>query len=69
MEEDRDTKTSLEAEITRRTGRLFLVTDGGAAGVYGSYGWVVATHDKVLWHGRGLAKGFPMDSHRTEGIG
>ena len=38
-------------EITRRTGKLFLVTDGGAADVYSSYGWVVATKDKVLWKG------------------
>jgi hypothetical protein len=62
-----DTATSLIEEINRRTGQLYVVTDGGAAGVYGSYGWVVATKDKVLWRGRGKAKGYPMDSHRAEG--
>jgi hypothetical protein len=46
-----DTATSLIKEINRRTGRLYLVTDGGAAGIYGSYGWVVASKDKVLWRG------------------
>jgi hypothetical protein len=66
-EEVADTDTSLIEEINRRTGRLYLVTDGGAAGIYGSYGWVVATKDKVLWRGRGKAKGYPMDSHRAEG--
>jgi PHP family Zn ribbon phosphoesterase len=50
-EEVADTDTSLIEEINRRTGRLYLVTDGGAAGIYGSYGWVVATKDKVLWRG------------------
>ena len=61
--------TKLAEEIRRRTGRIFLVTDGGAADVYGSYGWVVATKDQVLCKGRGYAKGFPMDLHRAEGIG
>jgi hypothetical protein len=66
-EEVEDTATSLIEEINRRTGRLYLVTDGGTAGMYGSFGWVVATKDKVLWRGRGKAKGYPMDSHRAEG--
>jgi hypothetical protein len=43
-----DNDTSLIEEINRRTGQLYLVTDGGAAGIYGSYGWVVATKDTVL---------------------
>jgi hypothetical protein len=66
-EEVGDTATSLIEEINRITGQLYFVTDGGAAGIYGSYGWVVATKDKVLWRGRGKAKGYPMDSHHAEG--
>lgn len=62
-----------DEELTRtlfislwKRGTLHIVSDGGAlAPVRGSFGWVIATEKKVLWTGEGLARGLPMDSHRS----
>lgn len=35
----------------------------------GSFSWVIANTDSVLWTGKGAAREFPMDSHRAEGCG
>jgi hypothetical protein len=68
-EECEDTETTFAHQLKQRRNKLTLVTDGGAKGKLGSFGWVIGTWDKVICKGRGYAKGYPMDSHRAEGIG
>jgi exonuclease III len=57
-----------------RTGsKLFVVSDGGAKGKSGSFGWVIGTStstgDFILWHGFGIAEGYAPGSFRAEGYG
>jgi hypothetical protein len=60
--------TSLYETIKNRR-PLFLVHDGGAAPPLGSFGWVLANADEILWTGLGTARGNPMQSFRAEGYG
>lgn len=69
VEEPNATQCNLK-DILQERRQMHLVTDGGAeAPNRGSFGWVIATHDKILWKGKGYARGYPMDSHRSEGYG
>ena len=49
---------------------LYFVTDGGATEGHGYFGWVIATHTKILWQGKGKVHGNPhlMESLRTESV-
>jgi hypothetical protein len=50
---------------------LLAVSDGGAdvPKNYGSFGWVLATEHEIQWERKGIARGYPMQSYRTEGYG
>jgi hypothetical protein len=49
--------------------RIYIASDGGANAAAGSFGWVIATNDKILWTGKGPV--FPIDpaSFRSESYG
>ena len=46
----------------QQQGTIFVVSDGGAAGNYGSFGLVIGTDDEVLCEGLGTARGGLMQS-------
>jgi hypothetical protein len=48
---------------------LLMCSDGGAKQHTGSFGWVVATANKLLWECSGRATGWFANSFRSEGIG
>ena len=66
--EEVESDTTL-AKVLSQNGKIMLVSDGGAKPPRGSFGWAISTRHKVLWQGRGVARGVPMDSHRSEGLG
>ena len=41
---------------TDKRKKLFVMHDGGADDDYGSFGWVIATDDNILWEGWGPAR-------------
>jgi hypothetical protein len=49
--------------------RIVAAHDGGAAGDFGSYGWVLSINNVLVWEGWGFARGYPMQSFRAEGYG
>jgi hypothetical protein len=49
--------------------KLIIVSDGGAAIEYGSFGFVIATLDRVIWKCRGPVVGHPAHSFRAESTG
>ena len=53
----------------QQRGTIYMVSDGGALGVHGSYGIVIGTDDDTLCEGKGTARGGPMQSFRAEGYG
>jgi len=58
------------SEALQSNNYLYFVSDGGADfPVRGSFGFVLATSNDVLWQGRGYVRGRPIDSHRSEGYG
>jgi hypothetical protein len=49
---------------------LDISSDGGAIPPYrGSYGWTISVEELILWEGQGYARGYPMDSDRSEPYG
>ena len=53
----------------QRPNKIYVVSDGGAQGMHGSHGLVIATDDAALCEGNGIARGGPMQSFRAEGYG
>ena len=60
--------TKLWAALTSKS-LLFVVSDGGNAKDMGSFGWTIATDLEALAQGKGVARGYPMQSFRAEGYG
>ena len=56
-------------ELIDALATIILVSDGGCADPYWSFGWVIATENEILWEGTGVARGQPMTSHRAEAYG
>jgi hypothetical protein len=52
-----------------RGNRIYIASDGGANAVAGSFGWVIATHDTILWKGKGPVYGTDPASFRAEAYG
>ena len=48
---------------------LIHVSDGGAIGNLGSFGWVIGTSTATIWTNRGIVTGYPMQSFRSEATG
>jgi hypothetical protein len=48
---------------------LVTVSDGSHQGKRGSFGWVMAADDQIVWECRGRARGNPMTSYRAEAYG
>jgi hypothetical protein len=64
-----DTTTTVAIAIAT-PGELDITSDGGAIQPYrGSYGWTISIQDMILWEGKGYARGYPMDSDRSEPYG
>jgi hypothetical protein len=57
------------SEALRLKITLYIVSDGGNKDDYGSFGWVIGTKEEILVRGRGVARGYPMQSFRAEGYG
>ena len=49
--------------------RIYMVSDGGQKGEYGSFGWIIATDSEEIVKGKGFVRGYPMQSFRAEGYG
>jgi hypothetical protein len=63
--------TPLYQLLTQKDDSLLIVSDAGADEDkdYGSFGWVLGTDQEILWGCRGIARGYPMHSYRTEWYG
>jgi hypothetical protein len=61
--------TPLYELVQQKEIKLLIVSDGGAYEEYGSFGWVLATDTEILWECKGIARGYPMSSYRSEGYG
>jgi hypothetical protein len=48
---------------------VLVASDGGHKDDYGFFGWVIGTNQGVIWDCKGIARGYPMQSYRTEGYG
>jgi hypothetical protein len=66
-----DYHQSLSQCLLTKTKKLYMVDDGGHIldTDHGSYGWVLANSDGILWEGWGNARGHPVQSFRAEGYG
>jgi hypothetical protein len=66
-----DELDELGQQLLQQGGRLLLCSDGdgGAKANIGSFGWVIATPQKLLWECIGVASGWFANSFRSEGIG
>lgn len=53
-------------ELSRSSGKLLLVSDGGVKNDEGSFGWVIGTDRRILVRGKGRAFGSPMTRFRAE---
>ena len=53
-------------ELSRSSGKLLLVSDGGVRDKEGSFGWVIGTESRILVRGKGRVFGSPITSFRAE---
>jgi hypothetical protein len=59
---------SLYELLTQKHTTLLAVSDGGEPKSYGSFGWVLGTDQEILWVCKGIARGYPAQSYRAEGL-
>jgi hypothetical protein len=67
--EDPFPDTPLYHLLQQRNVNILVASDGGHKRDYNSFGWVIGTKDEVIWDCQGTARGYPMQSYRTEGYG
>jgi hypothetical protein len=60
---------SLYEVFTQKQATLLAVSDDGAdvPKSYGSFGRALGTDQEILWECKGIARGHPMQSYRSEG--
>jgi hypothetical protein len=55
--------------LASRHKTVHIASDGGHCGNRGSYGWVMSVGSKIVWQGKGHARGNPMHPYRAEAYG
>jgi hypothetical protein len=63
---DKTFATQLYQLLLKKDATLLDASDDGAFNDYGSFGWVLGNDKEIQWECKGIARGYPMSSHRAE---